>query len=142
MGTDPDTWMASPYAPMGVARPVEGGYILNGRWSFSSGTDHCDWIMIGAMVGDESGKPLMPPKHLHVLLPRSDYDIDTGQLECRGLRGTGSKDLIVKDAFLPTYRTIDAGKVYDGTRGRKRVVRRRCTSSRSRAFSRWGSPRR
>ncbi|QIP42628.1 hydroxylase [Rhodococcus erythropolis] len=75
-GTDPDTWMASPYAPMGVARPVEGGYILNGRWSFSSGTDHCDWIMIGAMVGDESGKPLMPPKHLHVLLPRSDYDID------------------------------------------------------------------
>ncbi|MCQ4152084.1 hydroxylase, partial [Rhodococcus qingshengii] len=38
-GTDPDTWMASPYAPMGVARPVEGGYILNGRWSFSSGTD-------------------------------------------------------------------------------------------------------
>ena len=114
-GTDPDTWMASPYAPMGVARPVEGGYILNGRWSFSSGTDHCDWIMIGAMVGDESGKPLMPPKHLHVLLPRSDYDIDQDSWNVVGLRGTGSKDLIVKDAFLPTYRTIDAGKVYDGT---------------------------
>ncbi|MBW4818886.1 hydroxylase, partial [Rhodococcus qingshengii] len=95
--------------------PVEGGYILNGRWSFSSGTDHCDWIMIGAMVGDESGKPLMPPKILHVLLPRSDYDIDQDSWNVVGLRGTGSKDLIVKDAFLPTYRTIDAGKVFDGT---------------------------
>src|SRR3546814_19244999 len=92
--------MASPYAPMGVARPVEGGYILNGRWSFSSGTDHCDWVMIGAMVGDESGKPLMPPKILHVLLPRSDYDIDQDSWNGVGLRGTGSKDLISKDAFL------------------------------------------
>ena len=24
-GEDPDTWMASPYAPMGVLRPVDGG---------------------------------------------------------------------------------------------------------------------
>src|ERR1700735_4357508 len=46
---DVDTWMASPYAPQGVARPVDGGYIFNGRWQFSSGTDHCDWIILGAM---------------------------------------------------------------------------------------------
>ncbi len=44
---DIDTWVASPYAPQGVARPVEGGYIFNGRWQFSSGTDHCDWIFLG-----------------------------------------------------------------------------------------------
>ncbi|MDG3010453.1 hydroxylase [Rhodococcus sp. D2-41] len=113
-GEDPDTWMASPYAPMGVARPVDGGYILNGRWSFSSGTDHCRWVMIGAAVGDQDGKRLMPPEVLHVLLPRSDYEIDQDSWDVVGLRGTGSKDLIVRDAFIPTYRTISADSVTDG----------------------------
>ena len=46
-GDDVDTWVASPYAPQGVAKPVDGGYIFNGRWQFSSGTDHCDWIILG-----------------------------------------------------------------------------------------------
>jgi len=114
-GEDPDMWMASPYAPMGVAKPVDGGYILNGRWSFSSGTDHCGWVMIGATVGDQDGKPLMPPQHLHVLLPRSDYDIDQDSWNVVGLRGTGSKDLIVKDAYIPAYRTLSAKKVFDGS---------------------------
>ena len=36
-GSDTDTWVASPYAPQGVAKPVDGGYIFNGRWQFSSG---------------------------------------------------------------------------------------------------------
>lgn len=114
-GRDPDTWMASPYAPMGVARPVDGGYLLSGRWSFSSGTDHCQWVMIGAAVGDERGKRVTPPRTLHVLLPRSDYEIDQESWDVVGLRGTGSKDLIVEDAFVPAYRTIDAATVFDGT---------------------------
>ena len=36
-----------------------------------------------------------------------------------GLRGTGSKDVIVKDAFVPSYRTMDAMKVMDGTAQRE-----------------------
>ncbi len=55
-GDDVDTWVASPYAPQGVAKPVDGGYIFNGRWQFSSGTDHCDWIFLGAMIGDADGQ--------------------------------------------------------------------------------------
>ena len=72
---DIDTWMASPYAPQGVAKPVDGGYLFNGRWQFSSGTDHCDWIILGAMVGDADGVPVMPPAILHMILPRTDYEI-------------------------------------------------------------------
>ena len=53
---DVDTWIASPYAPQGIAKPVDGGYVFNGRWQFSSGTDACDWIILGAMVGDADGK--------------------------------------------------------------------------------------
>ena len=97
-----------------MARPVDGGYIFNGRWQFSSGTDHCEWIFLGAMLGDEEGKPLMPPQMMHMILPRSDYEIVEDSWNVVGLRGTGSKDVIVKDAFVPTYRTMDATKVMDG----------------------------
>jgi alkylation response protein AidB-like acyl-CoA dehydrogenase len=112
---DVDTWIASPYAPQGVAKPVDGGYIFNGRWQFSSGTDACDWIILGAMVGDDTGKPVMPPQILHVILPRSDYEIVADSWDVVGLRGTGSKDIIVRDAFIPSYRTMDGLKVMDGT---------------------------
>lgn len=118
-GTDPDTWMASPYAPMGIATPVEGGYILNGRWSFSSGTDHCTWLFIGAAVGDKDGNRVMPPQMMHVLVPRSDYEIDHDSWNVVGLRGTGSKDVIVKDAFIPTHRTMDAAKIMSGEQSKE-----------------------
>ncbi|KUI23196.1 hydroxylase [Mycobacterium sp. GA-1285] len=116
---DIDTWMASPYAPQGVTKPVDGGYIFNGRWQFSSGTDACDWIILGAMIGDAEGKPLMPPQMLHMILPRSDYEIVEDSWDVVGLRGTGSKDVIVRDAFVPEYRTMDAMKVMDGTAQRE-----------------------
>ncbi|MCV7020366.1 acyl-CoA dehydrogenase family protein [Mycolicibacterium aichiense] len=116
---DIDTWVASPYAPQGVATPVDGGYIFTGRWQFSSGTDHCDWIFLGAMLGDAEGKPLMPPQMLHMVLPRRDYEIVEDSWNVVGLRGTGSKDVIVKEAFVPSYRTMDATKVMDGTAQRE-----------------------
>jgi len=116
---DIDTWMASPYAPQGVATPVEGGYLFNGRWQFSSGTDHCDWIILGAMVGGADGIPVMPPAILHMILPRSDYEIVDDSWDVVGLRGTGSKDVIVKDAFVPSYRTMDGLKVMDGSAQRE-----------------------
>ncbi|MFC4603978.1 acyl-CoA dehydrogenase family protein [Rhodococcus kronopolitis] len=118
-GQDNDTWVASPYAPLGVAKPVDGGYILNGRWQFSSGTDHCQWVVLGAMTGDENGKPLMPPVQMHVYLPREDYEIVEDSWDVIGLRGTGSKDVIVKDAFIPTHRTILASEVMNGNAQRE-----------------------
>ncbi|BBX07891.1 hydroxylase [Mycolicibacterium aichiense] len=116
---DVDTWVASPYAPQGIARPVDGGYIFNGRWQFSSGTDHCDWIFLGAIKSDADGKVQMPPQMLHMILPRKDYEIVEDSWDVVGLRGTGSKDVIVKDAFVPEYRVMDAFKVMDGTAQRE-----------------------
>lgn len=118
-GSDSDTWMASPYAPTGIARPVEGGYIFNGRWQFSSGTDHCDWIFLGAMLGDAEGKMAMPPTMLHMILPRADYTIVEDSWNVVGLKGTGSKDIIVEDAFVPSYRVMNGDHVIDGTAQRE-----------------------
>src|SRR4029079_12766984 len=114
-GADTAPGVAAPYAPQGVATPVDGGYRFNGRWQFSSGTDACEWIFLGAMVGDADGKPLMPPQMLHMILPRKDYQIVEDSWNVVGLRGTGSKDVIVRDAFVPDYRAMNATEVMDGT---------------------------
>ena len=108
---DPDTWVASPYAPSGTAIPVDGGYTVNGHWKFSSGTDHCDWVVLGAVIPGEGAKPA---GMLHIMLPRSDYEIVPDSWNVIGLAGTGSKDVIVRDTFVPDYRTLDVAKVLNG----------------------------
>ena len=113
-GEDPDTWTASPYAPLGRARPVEGGFMFNGRWSFSSGTDHSDWCILGGMVTDQEGNVGTPPEVRHFILPRSDYEIVKDSWQVMGLAGSGSKDIIVKDAFIPEYRTVVGEKMQNG----------------------------
>lgn len=113
-GPDHDTWLASPYMPAGKLRPVEGGYRFSGRWQFSSGTDHCDWIFLGGLLTDEHGTPLAPANQVHVNLPRTDYEIIDDSWNVVGLKATGSKDVVVRDAFVPDYRVMDADKVLDG----------------------------
>lgn len=106
-GEDPDTWVASPYAPFGRAVPVEGGYRFSGRWPFSSGTDHCDWIVLGGMLVDADGRPAGPEPVRHFVLPRADYQIIDDSWQVVGLKGTGSKDIVITDAFIPEHRVID-----------------------------------
>jgi 3-hydroxy-9,10-secoandrosta-1,3,5(10)-triene-9,17-dione monooxygenase len=118
-----EPWIASPYAPQGVARPVDGGYLLSGHWNFSSGTDHCDWALLGALLGDADGRPVRPMKVLHVVLPRADYAIDEDSWDVIGLVGTGSKDVVAEDAFVPAYRTVDADEVAQGAAAAQRAGR-------------------
>lgn len=113
-GEDQDTWVASPYTPSGIADPVDGGYVLNGRWQFSSGTDHADWVFLGAITGDGTGKPAVSPDYLHVILPRKDYQIIDDSWDVIGLRGTGSKDVVVQGAFIPDYRAVPHIEVAQG----------------------------
>jgi 3-hydroxy-9,10-secoandrosta-1,3,5(10)-triene-9,17-dione monooxygenase len=108
---DPATLVSSSYAPMGRAVPTDGGFTFNGRWSFSSGCDHAQWIFLGGLVMGPEGTPV---DFRTFLLPRSDYEIED-VWDTIGLRGTGSNDIIVKDAFVPEYRTLnfmDTGRCY------------------------------
>ncbi len=70
---DPHTLVSSSYAPTGKLTPVEGGYQASGRWAFSSGCDHCSWVLLGALVMGDDGRPV---DFLTILVPRSDYLID------------------------------------------------------------------
>lgn len=120
---NPDTWMASPYAAQGTATPTDDGYIVKGHWNFSSGTDHCDWVVLGALVADAQGRPADPRKVIHVVIPRKDYTIVDDSWEVIGLCGTGSKDVVVDGAFIPAYRTIDADEVAQGELAAERAGR-------------------
>jgi 3-hydroxy-9,10-secoandrosta-1,3,5(10)-triene-9,17-dione monooxygenase len=113
-GTDPDTWTASPYTPLGRATPVDGGFILNGQWPYSTGTDHSRWVILGGFVVADDAPPSFPPDMRHFVLPRSDYEIIEDSWNAIGLEGTGSKDVRVRDAFVPDYRVVEAAKMSEG----------------------------
>jgi alkylation response protein AidB-like acyl-CoA dehydrogenase len=107
--------VCSSVAPSGACAEVEGGVRLSGRFRFSSGCDHADWAVLGFLrrAGGEEGTPGI---HLAVL-PRKDYAI-LDDWHVAGMRGTGTKTILVEDAFVPghrieSHRTMASG----GSRG-------------------------
>jgi 3-hydroxy-9,10-secoandrosta-1,3,5(10)-triene-9,17-dione monooxygenase len=95
---DPTTLTSSSYAPTGVVERVDGGYLLSGRWQFSSGCDHASWALLGALVPSDDG-----PRLSALLVPRSEYRIED-VWHVVGLQGTGSNDIVVEGAFVPDHR--------------------------------------
>ncbi len=102
-GEDSATLVSSSYQPVGKVTPVEGGSRLSGRWGFSTGSVHCQWVVLGALVPPT--EPGGAPDMRAFLLPRADYTIDTDSWHVFGLQGTGSHDVIVDDVFVPDHRT-------------------------------------
>jgi 3-hydroxy-9,10-secoandrosta-1,3,5(10)-triene-9,17-dione monooxygenase len=101
-GKDPSTLISSSLMPSGIAKPVPGGYQVEGRWRYSSGCEHCEWAFLGATV---EGEPGGYPDRCLYLIPRKDYEIiDTWHVS--GLKGTGSHDIAVKGAFVPAHRMV------------------------------------
>jgi 3-hydroxy-9,10-secoandrosta-1,3,5(10)-triene-9,17-dione monooxygenase len=102
-GEDPEVLISSSYMPTGKATKVESGYRFSGRWAFSSGSAHCQWVILGANMIAEDGDG--QPEPYNFLIPRSDYAIvDTWHT--MGLCPTGSNDIVVDDVFVPEHRVI------------------------------------
>lgn len=101
-GEDASILISSSYQPVGKVERTEGGFYLSGRWGFSSGSDHCQWVLLGAMIPPE--KEGDAPDMRTFLVPRKDYIIDD-KWHVFGLQGTGSQDIVVERAFVPEYRT-------------------------------------
>ena len=102
-GDDPSVLISSSYAPVGKVKVVDGGFRLSGRWSFSSGSEHCKWAFLGAVVPTPEA-PFDMANYRTFLLPIEDYEI-VHNWDVVGLQGTGSHDIVVDDVFVPEYRT-------------------------------------
>jgi 3-hydroxy-9,10-secoandrosta-1,3,5(10)-triene-9,17-dione monooxygenase len=97
--------------PAGRARKVDGGYVLRGNWPFSSGVDSCEWNMLASVVSSDDEADGI--EYRLFLLNRKDYRIvDTWN--ATGLRGTGSNDVEVDDAFVPEAMTLAVADLAGG----------------------------
>jgi alkylation response protein AidB-like acyl-CoA dehydrogenase len=85
----------------GRAKRVEGGYELSGRWSYQSGVDVANWYGCGALVESESS----PPAGISCIVPRSEGVIED-DWHTMGMRGTGSKSVLVEKTFVPERRAM------------------------------------
>ena len=104
-GSDTTTRLSSSYAPTGKAQLTEGGYQLSGKWSFSSGCDHCAWVLLGGLVFNDEGNVV---DFKTFLVPRESYTIND-VWNMVGLSGTGSNDIVVEDVFVPDAFTLSMG---------------------------------
>ena len=102
-GSSVDALIASSFVfPAGKARKVKDGYVLSGRWPFSSGVDPSEWNMLAGLARLDDN---LPPEQRIFLVPRSQYKvIDTWF--AGGLRGTGSNDVEVAEVFVPEHMTL------------------------------------
>ena len=90
--------------------PVDGGFQLTGRWDFSSGCDASTWAIL---TGTGPDGPLV------FLVPYPDFLIEDTWF-VSGLRGTGSKDILTNDIFVPEHRVLPLADMQEArTPGRK-----------------------
>ena len=108
--SDPDAAAAGSYAPVGQAVAVPGGYRLSGKGGFCSGCDNAQWQLLGGMIPQPDG----PAKPGFFLMPTSDCRIDDNW-HTMGLAGTGSKNLVAEDVFVPAHRTLAFAELADAT---------------------------
>jgi alkylation response protein AidB-like acyl-CoA dehydrogenase len=99
---------AGTYAPAGQGVAVSGGYKLSGRWSFCSGCDNGQWLYLGGMMHEPAG-----PKAGFFLVPTEECTIEDNW-HTMGLAGTGSKNIIAADVFVPVHRTVSFAELIAG----------------------------
>ncbi len=97
-----------PPLPGARAEPADGGYLISGRWTFSTGCDHATWIAAMAPVatdGETGPLPVDDQDAPVMLVPKSAVNI-VDDWHVNGLRGTASYGFEVEGLFVPSVRTF------------------------------------
>jgi len=112
-GEDGSTLVSSSYAPFGTVKAEAGGYRLNGEWLTSSGCDHAaGGAFVGGRVTEANGEVTFRSFWIQA----SDFEIVDDWFVV-GLAGTGSKKLVIKDVFVPEYRSHAIGAYGEESHG-------------------------
>ena len=93
-------------APTGKVTSVLGGYRLSGRWRWASGCEAADWVMLTAKNTENNQNEVMS-----FLVPIEKCEIEDTWSPV-GLHGTGSKDVVLNDHFVPEHRGISFSRVF------------------------------
>jgi 3-hydroxy-9,10-secoandrosta-1,3,5(10)-triene-9,17-dione monooxygenase len=100
------------FAPQGSLATVEDGFRLSGRWGFGSGCRHANWALLSAVTDQMDFETGLPEVRMAVVSMSEVRVADTWHTS--GMRGTGSNDLIVADAFVPAHRTLAFESLLEG----------------------------
>ncbi len=106
-GDGKDGLIAGTLSWQGSATAADGGYRVEGRWQFGSGVDNSQWVILGC------ADPATRRPSVHVVVPRADVEVDD-TWHVMGMRGTGSKDVVAHDIFVPAHRAIDTRSFFMG----------------------------
>jgi 3-hydroxy-9,10-secoandrosta-1,3,5(10)-triene-9,17-dione monooxygenase len=95
--------------PPGIMTPVEGGYRVTGQWKWGTGIMHSDWIIAAALL------PASPRPRMYFVAAPADQAMVVDTWHVDGMIGTGSNDIVLRDAFVPAHRVVDLAEMRDGT---------------------------
>ena len=99
--SDPTNLISASIVPKTQFRQEGTDVIVSGRFGFGSGCDHAPWLSVGGLLPGDQPTPVI------CALPAEDVIIDHNSWNVVGLRGTGSKDLVVADEVaVPAHRVL------------------------------------
>jgi 3-hydroxy-9,10-secoandrosta-1,3,5(10)-triene-9,17-dione monooxygenase len=99
--SDPTNLVSASIVPKTQFRQEGDDVIVSGRFGFGSGCDHAPWLSVGGFLPGEEVTPVI------CALPAEDVIIDHKSWDVVGLRGTGSKDLVIADEVaVPSHRVL------------------------------------
>jgi alkylation response protein AidB-like acyl-CoA dehydrogenase len=101
-GADPDARVAGVFAPSTDIEKVDGGYVVSGRWAWSSGSLHANWAYVGVLQIGPDGVPIDMGT---VLMPMSELTIEDTWFVA-GMKGTGSNTIVADKVFVPEHRYL------------------------------------
>jgi alkylation response protein AidB-like acyl-CoA dehydrogenase len=106
-GADPDARVAGVLAPSPDIEKVDGGYVVSGRWAWSSGSLHATWALGGVVQLGPDGVPIDVGS---VIMPMSELTIEDTWFVA-GMKGTGSNTVVAENVFVPEHRyaSVPAG---------------------------------
>lgn len=106
----PDARICGLLSPTGTAEPKDGGYVINGRWAFNTGSLHSHWNVLIAMAPTPDGEQRWP---IMAIAPMSELGI-VDDWHTSGLRGTGSVTTVATDLFVPGERVLPMAALLNG----------------------------
>lgn len=109
-GDNPDARISGVFNPTATTKRVDGGYVVNGSWNWTSGCLHSDWAFLGVPLVDEAGEFVQPAM---ALMPYSELEIEDTWFTT-GMRGTASNTVHARDVFVPDHRLMSVPGLLTG----------------------------
>jgi alkylation response protein AidB-like acyl-CoA dehydrogenase len=109
-GQNPEAKVSGVLAPTATSRKVDGGYMVNGRWFYNSGSWWADWAVLGIPIVNEAGETIDQGL---AMIPTADMTIEDTWFVA-GMAASASNCLVAEDVFVPEHRVLSVPKAIGG----------------------------